>query len=46
VRQALNLLVDRSAVLREVEQTYRLNAGRGLPCGVEVVDEPARRPAA
>jgi hypothetical protein len=39
-------IVEGPAVLREVEQTYLLNAGRGLPRGVELVDDPIRRVAA
>jgi len=31
------------AVLREVEQAYLANATRGMPPGVEIVDEPIRR---
>ena len=38
--------VDGDTVLRQVERTYQLNAGRGLPPGVTIVDDPSRRWAA
>ena len=38
--------VDGNTVLRQVEQTYLHNAGRGLPPGVKTVDDPGWRSAA
>jgi hypothetical protein len=40
------VMVDGAGVLRDVEQTYLLHAGRGLPAGVELVEDPIRRLAA
>jgi hypothetical protein len=39
-------LIDAHGVLRDVEQTYLLNAGRGMPAGVEIVELPPGRLAA
>lgn len=40
------MMVDGDALLRELEQVYLLNAGRGMPTGVEIVADPVRRLAA
>ena len=39
-------MVDGASVLHEVEQAYLRNAGRGLPAGVQIVEEPSWRRAA
>ena len=38
--------VEGPAMLRDVEQAYLANAGRGMPAGVEIVDDPIRLRAA